>query len=372
MKKNKLGHILTYSAIFCAVGVVAGNGFSNILSAEVGPSTWKHYLGVAPTYRTAGCKEYWVQCGTNLISLEEPTGGNIEEGGTPDQTLINSFKSYSDDRYISQITEYELGSYPQTVVTDPEIITALHDVSPSLDGFLHYDGEKYAFLYATPCYSGAKFANGDPILSDTEYYFKVEPIEWVIYSTTATTLSLTTKKVIDNVPFDSRTDSGTQSMTARNNYNGVDETTSTADVYSNNYKYSEVRKWLNEIFIYGSGIPSSDILAEKVDNSPNSTDKSVNPYCCEDTYDKIYLLCYRDYKYSSFYTSNSKGRQSTPTDYAKARGSAIEGSHWQRSPMYNAGFAYYISSTGEYGGGQNTYFSACGVCPGLKINMPNN
>ena len=123
------------------------------------------------------------------------------------------------------------------------------------------------------------------------------------------------------------------------------------DIYQNNYKYSNIRAWLNgyngteyEISDYtNKGFynmafkdnEKASIITKEVDNSASTTDFSTNKYACENTFDKMYLLSYQD-------VNNSYCGFTRITDYAKAIGaywySPIEyldyGHYWLRSP-YN-------------------------------------
>lgn len=59
-------------------------------------------------------------------------------------------------------------------------------------------------------------------------------------------MSLVSDRILDGLVTNPTDSYIIESATARNNYDGVDMTTSTADVYANNYKYSVIRKFLNE------------------------------------------------------------------------------------------------------------------------------
>ena len=113
-------------------------------------------------------------------------------------------------------------------------------------------------------------------------------------------------------------------------------------VYANNYEYSDIRKWLNDDF-YNKAFNKalqSYINTTFVDNSLASTKDSSNPYTCNDTYDKVYLLSYKDITNSGYGFSSSESREKQLTDYAKAMGCYMNigaayynnGYYWLRSP----------------------------------------
>ena len=153
-------------------------------------------------------------------------------------------------------------------------------------------------------------SNKQQIIKGNTYYFKVEPIKWKILSVNGIEYQLMTDLIIDCQQFNSSSSTRT-----------IDGKT----VYANNYEYSDIRKWLNEDF-YNKAftkVLESYINTTFVDNSLASTKDSSNPYTCNDTYDKVYLLSYKDitnsgYGFSSSLYTYDKSRQKQLTDYAKA------------------------------------------------------
>lgn len=353
MRKSKLGCILAYSAVFCTVGVVAGNKISNSLAAEDSPSIWGHYLAVAPTVSKAGCNEYWVECGTNIVSLSEPSA-TIEDRGTPSDELIETFSSYSDGRYIPKLLSTEggyayLGEYPQTIVSDSEIISAIANISPDSRGYRYYQGNNYVYISATPYNTNFTFTNGTTIISGNTYCFKVEPIKWKILSSSGSAMTLMTDTILDSHAYATRNDTTKVTLTARDNYDGNTASYSTESVTTNNYKYSEIRRWLNEEFIYKLGISYNDILTTEVNNGASTTNNSVNVNACVNTYDKAFLLSYEDYNGNYGFT-NETSRTCQPTDYARATGTSV-----MTSPAYKNNATYLTRS--PYSGSKNSALS---------------
>ena len=119
-------------------------------------------------------------------------------------------------------------------------------------------------------------------------------------------------------------------------------------VYPNNYKYSDIRTWLNNDF-YNSAfaLNSSYIQTTNVDNSAATTPNSTNKYACDNTQDKVFLLSYKD-NFNSNYgfsasTEHSISRRCITTDWTRARGATytcqknldrhfFNGQYWTRSP----------------------------------------
>ncbi|NLN50818.1 MAG: hypothetical protein GX149_04270, partial [Acholeplasmataceae bacterium] len=73
------------------------------------------------------------------------------------------------------------GKYPQTVVDDYYLIGALDNLTQTNNnGYYEYQGNEYAKLSANPDNINNKFHNGQYIVSNQIYYFKVESIKWLI------------------------------------------------------------------------------------------------------------------------------------------------------------------------------------------------
>jgi hypothetical protein len=181
------------------------------------------------------------------------------------------------------------GLYPQTVVTDSAIVTALSALTTTnSQGYYEYQGYMYAKLSATPDNSGYKFSDNTTVItSGTAYYFKVEPIKWRILKTSSGSYTLMSEQALDNQKFyhdwqNNRTING-------------------STVYPNNYMYSDIRTWLNADFLNKAFyLDSSLIQTTNVDNSLASTGDSSNKYVCADTSDKVWLLSYADATNSSY------------------------------------------------------------------------
>ena len=219
------------------------------------------------------------------------------------------------------------GEYPQTLKDDSITITS---DTPDSDGYyLGSDGARYAKVEATPYSSAYYFNNNQQIVRGKTYYFKVEPIKWKILQVNGKEYKLVTDLIIDNQKFYSSID-----------YRTIDGKT----IYSNNYEYSDIRKWLNKDF-YNKAFTKelqSIINTTLVDNSAASTKSIYNAYICNDTYDKVYLLSYTDITNEEYGFTNDASREKQLSDYAKAKGSYMStstdyynnGLYWLRSPDY--------------------------------------
>ncbi len=212
------------------------------------------------------------------------------------------------------------GLYPQTVVSDSSLLTALNSLGDAYvnsdNGWYLYDYEFYAKVAATPNDSSYTFNNGTTIVSGTTYWFKCEPITWKALTSSGSSYYLLSSVVLDTHRFDDD---------------------------SNNYADSEIRAWLNDDFYdLAFNLHSSYVSTTTVDNSKSTTNSSSNTYACSNTSDKVFLLSWQDYLNSSYgfstSTSGSTTRLCVPTDYARAVGAYLENNYsfyWTRSPHTN-------------------------------------
>lgn len=223
------------------------------------------------------------------------------------------------------------GSYPQTVVSDTNLINLLNSMSiTNSSGYYEYEGHEYAKLTANPFGSNYVFSNGKTIVQNSTYYFKVEPIKWRILENNDKMLTMLTDLILDQEVF----------YTSKGNRN-IDG----KKIYANNYEHSTIRAWLNDYFYNKAFNKYSNTIIETsyVDNSASTTYSLNNPYVSNSTYDKLFLLSYQDA--DTKYFSDSNSRKATATDYAKARYVAVSNgySSWRlRSP-------YIYKFNNEYG-----------------------
>ncbi len=262
------------------------------------------------------------------------------------------------------------GLYPQTNVNDSSLVSALNALTtPESNGWYLYEGDYYAKVSATPFSSSYVFDNGTTISSGTTYWFKCEPITWNVLSITKGIYYY----ILSNVLLD-----------AHCYYNSISSRRIDGQpVYANNYKYSDIRTWLNADF-YNSAfaLGNSHIRTTTVKNSASTTDSSDNLYACGNTEDKVFLPSYQDYFNSSYGFSTSTSPSSTryckTTDWARARGAwystnssyLYNGYYWSRSPYsdcsYYAWAVYYDGYADHDHGVYNPY---SGVRPGLSIRI---
>ncbi|MBQ4136403.1 MAG: hypothetical protein IJD73_04975 [Clostridia bacterium] len=211
------------------------------------------------------------------------------------------------------------GEFPQKLKAANVTVSTQTD---SRGYFLGSDGAYYAKVVANACSNGYKFSTGAEVKDGETYYFKVEPIKWVILSESDGVATLLCDSAIAAMQ---------------------------CDADSNIYKDSDIRSWLGNKFFNSAFSATQKSLIEEttVDNSADSTGISSNPYACENTKEKVFLLSYKEslnsaYGFNTANTNADKVRQKQATDYAKATGAyASENGNaiwWLRSPSDNRKF----------------------------------
>lgn len=297
-------------------------------------------------------------------------------------------------------TYVEFGDWPQTVLPESSSV-AVDETKKIIMGantyYLGTDGNYYAKCKENAYATGYKYSDNNPVKKSTENsyrYFKVEPIKWRVLTDnySGKKLLLAENILTADIPF----------------YEGYSRTRSVgADttIYPNNYKYSQIRAYLNGLSYYnnsnaavntysGNGFLQSAftgsaqilIADTEVDNRAETTGyddeiKYATDYACENTTDKIFLLSVSEgvntaYGFKSYYSDNARKRYAT--DYAKANYVRLEtgaqdgGYWWLRSPKYSS--ENYVSNV-DYDGTLDilcyecSYITYYGVVPALTISF---
>jgi hypothetical protein len=259
-----------------------------------------------------------------------------------------------DVTYTAQWIEYiELGSYPQTRVTDTGLLTALNAQTPDAQNNVEYGGNKYRQVYfETP--TGCQEING--YLPNTVYWFKYEPIKWRVFANTGGEYFAVSEKILDSRA-----------------YNQIQE-----DI---TWETCGLRAWLNDDFYNAAFTP---IDQAKIVTSNIATDD--NPHYGtdggNDTFDKLFLLSLGDvtnpaFGFDSDHSARDNARIAHGTDFAKSSGLyfypdspwADNSTWWLRSP----GSSQYYSSAVHFLRDiyflPNIYITTNGVRPAIKIDF---
>ena len=263
------------------------------------------------------------------------------------------------------------GEYPQTLKVDN---VTVGDVADEDGYYLGSDGERYAKVVADPYGGSYTFSDGSAVTEGNTYYFKVEPIRWRILSEGDGSAFILADGIIANHYYHHTTSSTT-----------IEGET----VYAHNYKHSDIRAWLNGEFLntaFGE-VAQGLIETTEVDNSASSTAYSSNQYACENTFDKVFLLSYREvvnseYGFASSSSTDDTARRMTVSDYARSTGAYMDiymdisndyfgcGFWWLRSPYhYYSDSALYVYDDGSVNLSCGVNDDRRGVVPALNITL---
>ena len=265
------------------------------------------------------------------------------------------------------------GEYPQSIKDDN--VTIDLNTQDSRGYYLGSDGFYYAAVVSSG--SGYKFSNDTVASSGTIHYFKVEPIKWRILSLDDESAIILCDSIIEHMEYQS--DEGNPNNWPYITANGAPDGT-----HINNYKYSDVRRWLNSDF-YNKAFTSFEkesILTTNVDNSAATTDNSSNKYACENTEDKVFLLSYQDVTNGAYgFTTDDypdKARDMKTSDYSRALGA----SGFMSTDLTNYGIGsphYYMreyvcqirysldDSTDDFSAEEGYYSS--GIVPAMRVSI---
>ena len=269
------------------------------------------------------------------------------------QTEVQKYVRVDENNEVDAQGEYILfGEYPKTIKADD---VTVGDVADDDGYYLGSDGERYAKVVADPLGSYYNFSDGSDVTNGETYYFKVEPIRWRILSESDGSAFILADGIIANKAYDND---------------------------SNNYKNSDIRAWLNGEFLntaFGD-VAQGLIETTEVDNSAYSTGDSSNEDACENTFDKVFLLSWREVINSDYGFSNDTARQMTVSDYARSTGAYKDagcGYWWLRSPSHfgdSRRYAVIVDSDGNAGSNKVShvvavYYDSPGVVPALNITL---
>ena len=282
----------------------------------------------------------------------------------------------------SEWTYVEFGEWPQSEAKDVE-----ENSLKLVDGGRGYFNNNYY-----------KDDNDNYYVKHNDSYYKVEPIVWRVlnkdYASTGTALLLAEKILTGGIPYYGKY---------------ISRTIGGVEIFPNNYEHSQIRAFLNGLsYAYKESDSTEQIekdeyedagflqtaftdeelkcIAETtVDNSKESTFgkgelQEDNPYACDNTSDKIFLLSQQEATTEGYgfdaYDEYGKGntRIRVTTDYANKTGVHTDiytGWWWLRSPnyesenvargiFYNFGYAYSFNSVFTKDGG---------VVPALSISL---
>lgn len=365
--------------------------------------------GMMPQGSTTSISVKWGNC----ITLPEPSKAGVFFDGW---YTSEGKKWYSTDAVFSDLKlkarwlnatgkeTYQFGSYPQSKVTDTTVTAKLdalagtptsHPEDVSWKSFQYYASgvvtssniyvdvtyadEKYRGIYINsyrPAYTKSDSTSDNSYQDDngyslsTVYWFKYEPITWDILTVDwkNSKALLFSHTLLDSMDY---------------YYSYADRTANSKTIYSNNYEYSHIRYWLNgyasdsyvdnSYSFYDTAFCDTEkakILTTTVDNSAESTGFDPNPYACEDTSDKLFLLSFSEIDNSRLGLDSDWNRNKYGSDYAKSQG-IRDGYYyyWLRSPDANGRSAMSVDAGGGLHGWSDVSEANSGVSPALWVNL---
>lgn len=236
----------------------------------------------------------------------------------------------------SDYKKAEYGFYPQSHVSDEQIISVLNKLNPiNSMGWYIYNGEFYikdtSHVYNNENYT---FVDGSSITNETSYWFKCETIKWNVVEVKNGEYTLMSEMLLDT----------------HNYYNSYSERTiNEQTIYANNYQYSGVRSYLNDYFYQTAFYLEDKYIKENtILNSGATTDKDDNAYICDNTKDKVFLPSYQD-------VVKLDNKTALTSDYARCMGAfcnikdsayKYNGSYWTRSPSSTFNYAAWNVNSG--------------------------
>lgn len=282
-------------------------------------------------------------------------------------------------------TYINFGRYPQTVVSDENLIKELDKITNTNEfGYIEYNEKEYKALSAKPYNRNILFENGNAIIYGQKYYFEVEPIKWRVLEDIVDGYKLLSENLLDTPVFYSSHEDRI-----------INDTT----IYANNYEYSNIRAWLNGyngtsynvadysdkgfINIAFTKEEQEVIKTTLVDNSLITVDNEISIYQCSNTQDKVFLLSVKDitnsiYGFNSDETLQDIEKVAKPSDYTLAKGCLpytdtssefYQNAAWfLRTPDINSNKnARNIDPQGIVNGGHNVINTNNGIRVALEI-----
>ena len=240
------------------------------------------------------------------------------------------------------------GQYPQSMLKDEALITKLDALKPKWQSYGYYNGDgtlgsatqsdyaQYAdVVFEGERYRAVKFSEyrshhthgesqvnwqSDRFELNHTYWFKFEPIEWIVLSEEENLLM--SKMLLDSQPINNVIYSKTPERGMESVYFYKDPDFQT---FATDYASSDIRAWLNDDF-YKTAFSQEEaqhIVDSRLDNSAWS--RRDSEFDSPATADKVFLLSYEEaknpaYGFCAQAEKEDDLRMSSGTDYAFAQG----------------------------------------------------
>ena len=272
------------------------------------------------------------------------------------------------------------GSYPQSLVTDPDTHAALEAADKVWTSYRYYSGTgqrdgqmqpgnwmRFADLYLNgekyravifdayrPSVTWGRngtgaFQSANGYEPETVYYFKYEPLQWRVLD--PFTGLIVSEYAIDAQPY--------QNMVYATN-TGKCYQTSSCETYSTDYPTSTIRAWLNEDFynVAFTGSQKDNIRTTTITTSA-------------ETNDKVFLLSKDEATNVAYGLGEDEDRITTGTDYAKSQNNEVKDgkSEWPLRHTGGAGGVVgFVRGTGAVEVACSTSWASAGVRPAIVLS----
>ena len=235
------------------------------------------------------------------------------------------------------------GLFPQTFVSDFDLIAELKKLTPSESGYYELNGKLYARRELNqPSKARVKFSCGEYVENvnrdKNDYFYTVEPLLWRVTREADGKFLLIADKIVacdyyqGNAYYDAK---------FQNYYINGDNGGS----YANSWEKSDIRKFLNENF-YENVFDEAQkgFIVSATNNNKDTNYYDDVPYINnEPTEDRVFLAAYKElFGDDEGYDSVSDGRVRGYTDYALGTGLTVE-------YPFDGTAAYYTRSQGKFG-----------------------
>lgn len=335
--------------------------------------------------------------GNNTSGGTTGDNGENNNGNNPTEYIFHETVEYlpagTDGTAGTTGTYVLFGDWPQTIkAQNVEIDTTKTMTRGGFTFYLGNDLNWYVHCRENAYEEGYTYSDGTAVALSTvqsDKYFKVEPIKWRVLNPNPSNgekrILFSEKCLIANIPFYNSKQSEEWTTGKVNNQS----------IYANNYKFSNVRAYLNGIpnqfitegfkenekRIDWSGIgflqsaftnsAISLITDTLVKNDLESTDDSSTKYICDNTTDKIFLLSCQEMNNSAygFVKGKDEKKKRESTDYTKANYCVSSCHYFLRSPTKITGDSgsSVAGATGQLYT-RSVYESYTSLAPALSLN----
>ena len=275
------------------------------------------------------------ECGFSIYAYMESNGYYFVDGGD-----------------TAEVGEHVyFGLYPKTFVSDVDTITALKGLVEE-NGYYVLDGNKYVRKTLVQSAKGLlQFSDGSYVenirLDKKDYFYLVEPMEWIVEEITDDgNILLTAQYIIDAQSYQN----SYAYSDVKNAYFVTGENGAITEEYACSWEFSSLRTFLNGEFLDKtfSSLQKSLIVDTAIDNDTTNYYKSDYAKG-EETLDKVFLKAFGEtFDENEGYDSTSEARIKTVTDYALGSGAVI-------TEYITKTAIYYLRSAGDSTG------TVCGI-----------